>query len=167
MLDDPFPEVRAQAVQVMAASTDPAQVQILARYLSDGDPRVRRNVMLAAGRMGEPGLGLALHGLKDSTPAVRQAAAWAACHGGSGAFESLARLLQTERSRPVLENLLANLWRFDELPWQKVASVYGGSSDVFLRRAAAYSLSRTGADSARASGPGNAVATVRIGSGGA
>ena len=149
MLDDPFPEIRAQAVQVMASSTDASQVQLLARYLTDGDPRVRRNVMLAAGRMGEPGLGLALHGLKDSTPAVRQAAAWAACHGGSSAFEGLSRLLLTERSGPVLESLLANLWRFDELPWQRVVSVYAGNSDVFLRRAAAYSLSRTGAESAR------------------
>ena len=149
MLDDPFPEVRARAVQVMAATAYPAQVQLLARYLSDGDPRVRRNVMLAAGRMGEPGLGLALHGLKDGTPAVRQAAGWAACHGGPGAFEDLVRLLLTERSRPVLESLLANLWRFDELPWQKVVSAYAGNPDVFLRRAAAYSLSRTGAESAR------------------
>jgi len=150
MLDDPFPEVRARAVQVMASSTDASQVRLLARYLTDGDPRVRRNVMLAAGRMGEPGLGLALHGLKDATPAVRQAAAWAACHGGSSAFDDLSPLLLTERSRPVLESLLANLWRFDELPWQRVASVYAGNSDVFLRRAAAYSLSRTGAVSARA-----------------
>ena len=149
MLDDPFPEVRARAVQVVASTADASQVQLLARYLNDGDPRVRRNVMLAAGRMGEPGLPLALHGLKDATPAVRQAAAWAACHGGSNAFEGLARLLQSERSRPVLESLLSNLWRFDELPWQRVASVYAESSDVFLRRAAAYSLSRTGAESAR------------------
>jgi len=150
MLDDPFPEVRARAVQVMASSADASQVPLLARYLSDGDPRVRRNVMLAAGRMGEPGLGLALHGLKDTTPAVRQAAAWAACHGGSVALEGLSRLLLTERSREVLESLLANLWRFDELPWQRVVSVYAGHSDVYLRRAAAYSLSRTGAESARA-----------------
>jgi len=149
MLDDPFPDIRAQAVQVMAATADASQVQLLARYLADGDPGVRRNVMLAAGRMGEPGLGLALHGLKDSTPAVRQAAAWAACHGGSGAFEGISQILLTERSRPVLESLLANLWRFDELPWQRVAAVYAGHTDVYLRRAAAYSLSRTGAESAR------------------
>jgi cyclophilin family peptidyl-prolyl cis-trans isomerase/HEAT repeat protein len=105
--------------------------------------------MLAAGRLGPPGLNLALHGLKDTSPVVRQAAAWAACHGGGRAFEPLSKLLEAERNRQVLVTLLANLWRLEDSPWPAAVAAFAGSSDVHLRRAAAYSLSRTGAAAVR------------------
>jgi cyclophilin family peptidyl-prolyl cis-trans isomerase/HEAT repeat protein len=100
--------------------------------------------------MGEPGLKLAVHGLADSTSLVRQAAVWAAAHGGPEAFEPLSRHLARERSREVLETLLANLWRLEGAPWQPAVASYAGNDDVYLRRAAAYSLSRSGAEAARA-----------------
>jgi len=119
MLADPFPAVRAHAVQVLAANVDAGDLPLISRYMMDGDPRVREQVMLAAGRLGPSGLNLALHGLSDTSPVVRQAAAWAACHGGDRAFEPLSKLL------------------------------FAKSPDVHLRRAAAYSLSRTGAAAVR------------------
>ena len=149
MLADPFPAVRARAVQVLAANVDAAKLPLLNRYAMDNDPRVRERVMLAAGRLGPPGLDLALYGLNDKTPLVRQAAAWAACHGGDRAFEPLVKLLEAERSRPVREALLANLWRMEDSPWPAAVAPYAASSDVFLRRAAASSLARTGAAAAR------------------
>jgi len=150
MQQDPFASVRAQAAGVMASSVDPKRLPLLNRYMNDGDARVREQVMLAAGRMGQPGLRLAVHGLADSTPLVRQAAAWAVAHGGPEAFEPLSRHLAKERSRAVRETLLANLWRLEGAPWQAIAASYAGNDDVHLRRAAAYSLSRSGDESARA-----------------
>jgi len=76
MQQDPFASVRAQAAGVMASNVDTKRLPLLIRYMNDGDARVREQVMLAAGRMGKPGLRLAVHGLADSTPLVRQAAAW-------------------------------------------------------------------------------------------
>jgi cyclophilin family peptidyl-prolyl cis-trans isomerase/HEAT repeat protein len=149
MQQDPFASVRAQAAGVMASNVDRKRLPLLNRYMNDGDARVREQVMLAAGRMGEPGLKLAVHGLADSTPLVRQAAAWAVAHGGPEAFEPLSKLLVKERSRAVRETLLANLWRLEGAPWQATAAIYAGDEDVHLRRAAAYSLSRTGDESAR------------------
>jgi len=149
MLADPFPAVRAHAVQVLAANVDATKLPLISRYMMDGDPRVREQAMLAAGRLGPPGLNLALHGLKDTSPVVRQAAAWAACHGGDRAFEPLSKLLGAERNRPVLVTLLANLWRLEDSPWPEAVAAFAGSSDVHLRRAAAYSLSRTGAAAVR------------------
>jgi hypothetical protein len=89
MQQDPYASVRVQAAGVMASNVDPGRLPLLARYMGDGDARVREQVMLAAGRMGEPGLSLAVHGLEDATPLVRQAAAWAATHGGTRAFDPL------------------------------------------------------------------------------
>jgi cyclophilin family peptidyl-prolyl cis-trans isomerase/HEAT repeat protein len=150
MRQDPYPSVRSQAAGVMASNADPKRLPLLARYMGDGDARVREQVMLAAGRMGEPGLSLALHGLGDAAPLVRQAAVWAATHGGSEALEALSEHIAKERSREVLETLLANLWRFEDAPWVRIVEPYAGSDNVYLRRAAAYSLSRTGTESARA-----------------
>ncbi len=149
MLADPFPAVRAHAVQVLAANVDAGDLPLISRYMMDGDPRVREQVMLAAGRLGPSGLNLALHGLSDTSPVVRQAAAWAACHGGDRAFEPLSKLLEAERNRPVLVTLLANLWRLEDSPWPAAVAAFAKSPDVHLRRAAAYSLSRTGAAAVR------------------
>jgi cyclophilin family peptidyl-prolyl cis-trans isomerase/HEAT repeat protein len=150
MQQDPFASVRAQAAGVMASNVDPQRLPLLTRYMNDGDARVREQVMLATGRMGKAGLQLAVHGLADSTPLVRQAAAWAAAHGGPGAFEPLSQHLARERSRAVRETLLANLWRLEGAPWQATAASFAGDNDVYLRRAAAYSLSRSSDRVARA-----------------
>jgi cyclophilin family peptidyl-prolyl cis-trans isomerase/HEAT repeat protein len=150
MQQDPYPLVRVQAVGVMASKVEAKRLPLLARYMTDGDARVRERVLLAAGRMGEPGLSLALLGLEDANPLVRQAAVWAASHGGVEGFEPLSKHIVQEGSREVLESLLANLWRFEEAPWHEIAARYAANDDVYLRRAAAYSLSRTGAESARA-----------------
>ncbi|MEJ2580604.1 MAG: HEAT repeat domain-containing protein [Acidobacteriota bacterium] len=149
MREDVFPTVRAQAAGVMASNVDPARIPLLARYMGDGDARVREQVMLAAGRIGPAGLELGLHGLRDVTPRVRRAAAWAVAHGGSRAFEPLTALLSKERSPLVKETLLANLWRLEESPWQAAVSSFAENPDPYLRRAAAYSLSRTGESTAR------------------
>jgi len=101
MLADPFPAVRAHAVQVLAANVDAGDLPLISRYMMDGDPRVREQVMLAAGRLGPSGLNLALHGLSDTSPVVRQAAAWAACHGGDRAFEPLSKLLLLSPRAPM------------------------------------------------------------------
>jgi HEAT repeat protein len=99
MLRDPYPETRVFAVRVVAASADPSQAMLLAEYLRDRDFRVRYEVMLAAGRFGEAGRGLAFRGLRDEIPKVRQAAAWAACHTGDPALEPLVtRLAGLRRS---------------------------------------------------------------------
>ena len=63
MQQDPYPSVRMQAAGVMASNVEVKRLPLLARYLGDGDARVRERVMLAVGRMGEPGLNLALLGL--------------------------------------------------------------------------------------------------------
>jgi cyclophilin family peptidyl-prolyl cis-trans isomerase len=149
MRQDQFAQVRARAAGVMASNVDSRRLPLLNRYMGDGDARVREQVMLAAGRIGPRGRSLAVHGLSDSAPLVRQAASWAAAHAGSEAFEALSQHLRKERSREVLEALLANLWRLDDVPWQVRVAEYAQSSDAYLRRAAAYSLSRTGDASAR------------------
>lgn len=150
MREDPFASVRAQAVNVMASNVDPKRMMLFSHYLGDTDALVREQVMLTAGRLGERGLGLAVNGLDDATSRVRQAAAWAAAHGGPEAFKPLSRHLEKERSREVVETLLANFWRVEDAAWQPLVAPYAESDDVYLRRAAAYSLSRTGDESARA-----------------
>ena len=149
MLGDPFPAVRARAAQVLASNVDAATLPLISRYATDNDPRIREQAMLAAGRLGPSALNLALYGFNDSSPLVRQAAAWAACHGGDRAFEPLSKRLKAERNPSVLVTLLANLWRLEDSPWPAAVAAFAGSSDVDLRRAAAYSLSRTGEAAAR------------------
>jgi cyclophilin family peptidyl-prolyl cis-trans isomerase/HEAT repeat protein len=150
MRQDQFARVRAQAAGVMASNVDSGKLSLLSRYMGDGDAHVREQVMLAAGRIGPAGRSLAVHGLSDGSPLVRQAASWASAHAGPEAFEALSQHLQKEPSREVREALLANLWRLDDAPWQARAASYVDSTDAYLRRAAAYSLSRTGDASARA-----------------
>ncbi|HSO23586.1 MAG TPA: peptidylprolyl isomerase [Chondromyces sp.] len=151
MLQDPYPESRVALARVLAANPSTAQLPLLVLYLEDSDPRVREQVMLAAGRLGRPGLELALQGLAAGPPRVRQAAAWAACHAGSEAWEPLSRLLDAERDPAVLETLLANLWRLEGSPWHEAAARFAAGDNPYLRRAAAYSLSRSGAPEARPS----------------
>ncbi len=150
MLEEPSPAVRVRAVQVLASTADPARIPLLASYLSDSAPAVRRQVMLAAGRIGIGGLDLAVQGLSDSSPQVRQAAAWALCEAGAAGWEPLVLLLTTEKDVGVLETALANVWRLEGAPWQPSVARFAGNSSPYLRRAAAYSLARTGDPAARA-----------------
>ncbi|MEE4272726.1 MAG: HEAT repeat domain-containing protein [Thermoanaerobaculales bacterium] len=149
MLRDPYPEARALAVRVVASSSDPGQTLLLTEYLGDLDPGVRYQVMIAAGRLGEAGRGLALRGLGDGVGAVRQAAAWAACHGGEPAMAPLIKRMELEPDPGVRATAMANLWRFQDAGWEEVAARAATNADVQIRRAAAYSLGRSGRVSAR------------------
>ncbi len=143
MLEDPFALARADVARVLASEADPSRVALIDRYAGDGDPWARSYAMVAAGRIGRPALGVALRGLGDAVPLVRQAAAWAACHGGEEAFAPIAKLLGSEREPAVLEAALANLWRLGERPWEAEAARFAGHAEPGLRRAAAASLARS------------------------
>lgn len=150
MLKDPYPETRILAVRVVASSGDPSQTLLLQEYFRDQDFRIRYQVMVAAGRLGPGGGALALSGLQDSVPKVRQAAAWAACHAGDDVLGPLMALMVREQDVGVRATAYANLWRFGEAGWESHAAAAASSGDVQLRRAAAYSLSRSGRPGARA-----------------
>ena len=137
MLEDPYVEIRAQVARVLAVNPDPKKTLLLGRYAADASLRVREQAMLAAGRTGEPAVTIAIAGLKDSAPVVRQGAAWAASHGGPSALEPIAALLLTERSSEVATTALANLWRFGDLAWEGHAGRFASHIDPNLRRAAA------------------------------
>lgn len=150
MLEDPSPAVRARAAQVLASTAEASDIGLLGRYLADGTSAVRSEALLAAGRMGPAGLNLAVAGLGDQSPLVRQAAVWALCHAGDGAWKPLTVGLATETHLSVLETALANMWRLEGSPWQAYIASFDGHSSPSIRRAAAYSLSRTGDGTARA-----------------
>ena len=143
VLEDPFPQARADAARALASEADPSRVTLVGQYAGDGDPGARCYAMVAAGRIGPPALAVSVRGLADAVPLVRQAAAWAACHGGEEAFEPVARLLRGEREPAVLEAALANLWRLGERPWEAEAARFAGRQEPGLRRAAAVSLARS------------------------
>jgi cyclophilin family peptidyl-prolyl cis-trans isomerase len=100
--------------------------------------------------VGIGGLDLAVQGLSDSSPQVRQAAAWALCEAGAAGWEPLARLLANEQHGGVLETALANAWRLEGAPWQPSVARFAGNGSPCLRRAAAYSLARTDDPAVRA-----------------
>ena len=143
MLQDPYIEIRAQVARTLAVNPDPAMSLLLGRYAADASFRVREHALLAAGRTGEPAVAVAIAGLKDSTPVVRQAAAWAASHGGASALEPISALLLTERNSEVATTAIANLWRFGDAAWEGHAGRFATHTDPNLRRAAAYSLARS------------------------
>jgi cyclophilin family peptidyl-prolyl cis-trans isomerase/HEAT repeat protein len=145
MLQDPYLEIRAQAARVLAVNPDPTTTLLLGRYAADASLGVRQQAMLAAGRVGEPAVAIAVRGLRDPAPAVRQGAAWAASHGGGSALDPITGLLLTERSSEVLTTALANLWRFGGAAWEQHAARFATHTDPNLRRAAAYTLARSDA----------------------
>ncbi len=150
MLEDPSPAVRARVAQVLASTANPAAIPILSNYLADSEPAVRQQVMLAAGRLGPAGLALAVQGMGDGSPEVRLAAAWALCHAGNGGWKPLTMGLATETNIGVIETALANMWRLEGSPWLPYVARFTGHSSPYIRRAAAFSLSRTGVPAARA-----------------
>ena len=150
MLRDPFPETRILAVRAVASSGDPSQTILLGEIFGDRDFRIRYEVMVAAGRLGPDGRDLALKGLGDTIPKVRQAAAWAVCHSGEEALAPLMASMEQETDLGVRSTALANLWRFDEAGWESHAAAAAAGADVQLRRAAAYSLARSPRPQARA-----------------
>ena len=144
VLQDPlFPQVRVDAARVLASEADPAKVMLVRQFAGDGDPWTRTYAMVAAGRIGEPALEVALAGLDDGVPLVRQAAAWASLHGGARALEPIVRLLGREREASVLETAIANLWRLGDALWEPHAARFAGDPNSGLRRAAAVALARS------------------------
>jgi cyclophilin family peptidyl-prolyl cis-trans isomerase/HEAT repeat protein len=137
------------ALRAVAASADPSQAPLLREYLRDPDLRVRYQVMIAAGRLGEAGRDLALRGLGDAIPRVRQAAAWAASNGGADALEPLLAAIGREADIGVRATALVNLWRFDDPGWIGHAAAAAADPDPQLRRAAAYSLARCSSPEAK------------------
>ena len=150
MLEDPSPAVRARVAQVLASTANPAAIPILSNYLADSEPAVRQQVMLAAGRLGPVGLALAVQGMGDGSPEVRLAAAWALSHAGNGGWKPLTMGLATETNIGVIETALANMWRLEGSPWLPYVARFTDHSSPYIRRAAAFSLSRTGVPAARA-----------------
>ncbi|HSN53757.1 MAG TPA: HEAT repeat domain-containing protein, partial [Candidatus Sulfomarinibacteraceae bacterium] len=150
MLRDPYPETRIFALRVVAAAADPNQALLLPEFLADRDFRVRYQAMVAAGRFGPKGLAVALTGLGDPIARVRQAAAWAACHGGDEALKPLLARLEREPDLGVEATAVANLWRFGPGPWLDAAVAAAADPEPQLRRAAAYALGRDDRPGARA-----------------
>ena len=74
LLQDPFPESRRLAARVLASDADPQRLRLLSEYAGDADAWTRYHAMVGAGRIGPEGITIALRGLKDSAPVVRQAA---------------------------------------------------------------------------------------------
>jgi hypothetical protein len=107
MLEDPFPQARAEAARVLASEADPARVALVRQYAGDADPWARSHAMVAAGRIGRPALAVALGG-----PTTR--CRWSArprvgaCHGGEELRPDRDAARQRARSA-VLEAALANL----------------------------------------------------------
>jgi len=149
LLREPSASSKALAAQVLASSADPSSVPLLRQLLSDLDPGVRRQALVAAGRIGAAADQLPAIGLGSSTPAVRRAAVWAACHTGGEAVGPLLALLGSERTTAVLETAVSNLWRLEGVAWEAHAVRFAGHQDPLLRRAAAYSLSRGDGGSGR------------------
>ncbi len=143
MLRDPFRVSRALAARALASEANPSRTRLVGEYAGDSDPWARHQAMLAAGRMGEPGLLIALGGLGDASPLVRQAAVWAVAHGGDKGFDRVVRLLASEPEQSVLEVALSNLWRFTGQGWEAHAARFASHRNPGLRRAAAASLARS------------------------
>jgi cyclophilin family peptidyl-prolyl cis-trans isomerase/HEAT repeat protein len=148
--DDPHAEARELAVRVLASVGDPDHARLLAEFADDPDANVRREVMVAAGRIGPPAFGIAARGLRDVVPMVRQGAVWALCHMGGAGLEPVVAHLGRERAPAVVETALGNLWRFGDAPWVEVAARYATDRDPILRRAAAAGLARGGGHDALA-----------------
>jgi cyclophilin family peptidyl-prolyl cis-trans isomerase len=143
MQQDPYPESRELAVRALASVADPTRLRLLHEYSKDTNARARYQAMVAAGRIGPKALPVALAGLSDSAPLVRQSAAWAATHGGDEAFERVMGLLAGESDPTVVEVILGNAWRFGDQPWERHVARYASNGNPVLRRAAAYSLARS------------------------
>ena len=148
--EDPYAEARSLAVRVLASVGDPDHARLLAEFADDPDAAVRREVMVAAGRIGPPAVGVAVRGLRDVTPMVRQAAVWALCEIGATGYEPVAGHLARERSTAVVETALGNLWRTGDVRWTGLVARYATDRDPILRRAAASGLARAGGHDALA-----------------
>jgi len=142
LLRDPNPDSRIRAVAVLASTAAPSQLLRLTMLARDRDPRVREQVMLAAGRMGAPAAELVRSALHDPSPVVRRAAVWAGAEVGAPCADAVLSAVGAERDPEVLEMALANLWRLPEGRWEGLAGSYAAHPDPLLRRAAAYGLSR-------------------------
>ncbi len=143
ILQDPYPISRILAARALASEADAARLRLVGEYARDGDPWVRYQTMIAAGRMAPDGLSVAARGLNDPAPLVRQAAMWAASHHGEAAYQTVMQHLLTERDPSVLETGIANLWRLGDGPWEEQATRYAQHTNPVFRRAAASTLARS------------------------
>ncbi|NOZ94463.1 MAG: hypothetical protein GXP47_06970 [Acidobacteria bacterium] len=141
----PDPGIRRLAIRVLEVAGNPRDVANLARFVQDRDPSVQYEVMIAAARIGKPAANLIRGGLASSSPLVRDGAVWAAAQLGEELGGPLVEALRKEKAGPVLEVGLANLWRLPAGSWESLAVQHAGDKDPLLRRAAAYSLARSGA----------------------
>ncbi len=141
----PDPAIRRLAVRVLEVAGNPRDVANLARFVQDRDPSVQYEVMIAAARIGKPAANLIRGGLISNSPLVRDGAVWAAAQLGEELAAPLVEALGKEKAGPVLELGLANLWRLPAGSWETLAVQHAGDKDPLLRRAAAYSLARSGA----------------------
>lgn len=145
MTQDPLPEARRVLAQTLASVADPGLLPLVQLYARDTDPLVREQTMLAAGRIGPAALDVARQGLGDTSTVVRQAAVWAACHGGDAAVEPVLRWVREQTDEDLLEAALGQLWRLGDGRWEAVAASYAGAASPRVRRAAAAGLARSGA----------------------
>jgi len=145
----PDPEIRRLAIRVLEIAANPRDIANLARFAQDRDPAVQYEVMIAAARLGKPAAGLIRRGLVSPSPLVRDGAVWAAAQLGSELATPLMKAMKKEKADPVLELGLANLWRLPKGQWEPFAIAHAGDKDPLLRRAAAYSLARSGVPAVR------------------
>ncbi len=145
----PDPAVRELAVRALAVAANPRDVANLARFLRDRDPRVQHAVMVAAARTGPPAAPLVRSVLGSPSSLVRHGAVWAATQMGDTLAREVVAVLEKERDGGVLEVGLANLWRLPRGTWESLARRYAAGDDPLLRRAAAYSLARSGQEEVR------------------
>jgi cyclophilin family peptidyl-prolyl cis-trans isomerase/HEAT repeat protein len=140
----PWPEIRQQVAELLAARADPADVPMVVLLARDRDLRVRAAAMLAAGRIGRPAAEAVASRLAGTSALERQAAAWAACRIKDPALHrGVLKRLAVETDTGVLETILGNLWRLDtSLGWASRCSRWAAHELPGLRRAAAYSLAR-------------------------
>ncbi len=77
-LEHHHPRVRANAIDVMAATPDPARVNIVRQFIVDRDNRLRANAVVAASRSNDSSSDSALASmLRDDDPMHRISALWA------------------------------------------------------------------------------------------
>ncbi|HHQ48619.1 MAG TPA: hypothetical protein ENK19_07015, partial [Acidobacteria bacterium] len=147
-----FPDagIRRLAIRVLEVTGNPRDIANLARFARDRNPAVVYEVMVAAGRIGTPAAALIRTGLVSPASEVRDGAVWAAAQLGPELAAPLMAALGKEKDDAVLELGLANLWRLPAGTWESFALGHAADKDPLLRRAAAYSLARSGAPSVRA-----------------
>jgi cyclophilin family peptidyl-prolyl cis-trans isomerase len=143
LLQETRPEIRQAAGRLLASRPDPKLLFAVRRLAEDPVPAVRVEALIAAGRLGVAARSSIMANLAHKDPAVRQAAAWAACAVGEGFAEPILRRILVERDIAVQETLLGQAWRLPGRAWVPRVGGFARHAEPRLRRAAAASLART------------------------